>query len=396
MTILVYDCFSGISGDMNLGAMIDLGVDPAWLKKELMKLNLPGWDLSVEKDQRHGISGTKVTVMQTREEHVHRHLSDIVKIINDSSLTPEVTGMAIKIFTIIAEAEALVHGVPVEKIHFHEVGAVDAIIDIVGAAICYNYFKPGAVIASALELGGGMVRCAHGILPVPAPATALIVKNMKVVLNGVDFEATTPTGAAILAAFTDSSPAGNLHLKFNKTGYGVGHKKHPDVPNLLRVTLADTIERPEQGHEALLIECNIDDMSPELYDHVSEKLFAAGAADVYLSNIIMKKGRPGIILSVICEKGKESLIRETIFTETTTIGVRTTTFVKNTLDRKTVALNTEFGKVTFKFSYLNSRLVSAKPEADECREIALKSGLPLKEVVARLNRYPFENNNSEV
>jgi uncharacterized protein (TIGR00299 family) protein len=391
MTILVYDCFSGISGDMNLGAMIDLGVDPDWLRNELMKLKLPGWELKAEKDQRHGITGTKVTVIQTREEHLHRHLSDIVKIITESTLPPEVTGMAIKIFTIIAEAEASVHDVPVDKIHFHEVGAIDAIIDIVGAALCYDFFRPDAVIYSSIELGGGLVRCAHGTLPVPAPATARIVKNMKIRLNGVDFEATTPTGAAILSAFTEKNLADNLQLKFIKTGYGVGHKKHPDVPNMLRVTLAETTETTEQRHEALLIECNIDDMNPELYDHITEKLFVAGAADVYLNNIIMKKGRPGIILSVICEKGRESAIRETIFTETTTIGIRTTSFMKSTLDRKTVSLETEFGKVSFKFSYMNNRLVSAKPEADECRDIALKSGLPLKEIITKLSRYPFES-----
>ena len=391
MTILVYDCFSGISGDMNLGAMIDLGVDPDWLRNELARLNLPGWELKAEKDQRHGITGTKVTVVQTRVEKAHRHLSDIVRIITASILPPEVTTMAIKIFTILAEAEAEVHGVPVEDIHFHEVGATDAIIDIVGAAICYNHFKPAAVITSALELGGGMVRCAHGTLPVPAPATARIVKNMKVKLNGVDFEATTPTGAAIIAAFTEDNPPGNLQLQFKMTGYGVGQKKHSDVPNLLRVTLAETTDTAIKGHEALLIECNIDDMSPELYDHVSEKLFAAGAADVFLTSVIMKKNRPGIILSVICEKGVESAIKETIFTETTTIGLRTTTFMKSTLARKSVSLNTEFGEVRFKLSYLGKRLVSAKPEADDCRAIAVQTGLPLKEVTARLSRYPFES-----
>lgn len=395
MTILIYDCFSGISGDMNLGAMIDLGIDPAWLKNELRKLNLPGWDISEEKDQRHGISGTKVTVMQTREEHVHRHLSDIVSIINGSTLSADVKGMAIRIFTIIAEAEATVHGVPVEKIHFHEVGAVDAIIDIVGAAICHDFLKPDAVITSAVELGGGTVKCAHGILPVPAPATSLIVKNMNVRLNGVDFEATTPTGAAILAAFTEKGNSRNLPVRLIRTGYGVGHKKHPEVPNLLRVTLAETTVKPEQGHEALLLECNIDDMSPELYEHVSGKLFEAGAADVYLSNIIMKKGRPGIMLSVICEKGNESALRETIFTETTTIGLRVTTFMKSTLDRKTVMLDTEFGKVSFKLSYLGNRQVSAKPEADECMKIAVETGLPLREVAARLSRYPFDPNDTE-
>ncbi|MBM3419942.1 MAG: nickel pincer cofactor biosynthesis protein LarC [Bacteroidetes bacterium] len=386
MTILYYDCFSGISGDMNLGAMIDLGVDPAWLKAELVKLNLPGWELVAEKDQRHGIHGTKVTIVQTIHEHAHRHLTDIEKIINGSSLSNMVKETAIKIFRVIGNAEAKVHNIPVEKIHFHEVGAIDSIIDIVGAAICFHHLRPDAVVVSPVELGGGFVKCAHGIMPVPAPATAEIAKNLTVRYNGVGFEATTPTGAAILSVFTSTSTEINLPLRVLKTGYGVGHKEDPEVPNLLRVSLAETDYHAPARHEALLIECNIDDMNPELYSHISDRLFTAGAADVYLTEIIMKKGRPGIILSVICEKGIETAIRETIFRETTTIGVRTSAFQKSTLGRKSVEIETEFGKVTFKLSFYGGKIVSAKPESDQCREIALSHGLPLREVMTRLAR----------
>jgi uncharacterized protein (TIGR00299 family) protein len=238
MKILHYDCFSGISGDMNLGAMIDLGIDPVWLKKELTKLNLKGWDIEVITDQRHGISGTKVTVIQTIHEHVHRHLSDIVDIINNSGLQPEVKEMTISIFTLLAEAEAHVHGIAVDKVHFHEVGAIDAIIDIAGAAICYNFFRPDAVLISPVELGGGFVKCAHGTFPVPAPATVELVKDLKVKHNGVNFEATTPTGAAILSVMARNSVTGPVSLKIGSTGYGVGQKDHADVPNLLRVSIA--------------------------------------------------------------------------------------------------------------------------------------------------------------
>lgn len=379
MKILYYDCFSGISGDMNLGAMLDLGIKEAFLIDELSKLDLTGWKLEVTKDQRHGIKGTKLTVKQTRHEHAHRHLADIEKIIDESTLGNETKVLSKKIFMKLAEAEASVHGIPLDKIHFHEVGAIDSIIDIVGAAICFNALNVKAVHVSLVELGGGMVKCDHGTLPVPAPATVEIIKNIPVRKGGVDFEATTPTGAAIIATlgthFNSTAP-----LKIEKTGYGVGHKDHPDVPNLLRVFLAETAEDSETGHEALVLECNIDDMNPEFFEHISEKLFIAGASDVFLTNIIMKKGRPGIVLSVICETELADIVKGILFTESTTLGIRSFLFRKDTLLREFETLNTIYGPVSVKRSFYLGKEVSYKPEFDECRRIASENGLPVKEV----------------
>jgi uncharacterized protein (TIGR00299 family) protein len=379
MKIISYDCFSGISGDMNLGAMIDLGVDKTFLVDELNKLNLKGWELIVQKDQRHGIIGTKVTVKQTRHEHAHRHLSDIEKIINDSGLDIETKELSRKIFMKIATAEALVHGIAIDRVHFHEVGAVDSIIDIVGAAICFNSLKVEGVHVSPVELGSGFVKCDHGKLPVPAPATAEIIKGIPVTKGGVDFEATTPTGAAILATLgTDFSS--DLQVKIERTAYGIGQKEHPDVPNLLRVFLGETRAISEPGHDALHIECNIDDMNPEFFEYISDRLFKAGASDVFFSNIMMKKGRPAIVLNVICETELADSVKNIIFTETTSLGIRTFPFRKDTLVRKFETLQTVYGDVTVKRSFYKEKEVSCKPEYDECRRIASEKGIPVKEV----------------
>jgi uncharacterized protein (TIGR00299 family) protein len=383
MKILSYDCFSGISGDMNLGAMIDLGIDKAFLISELRKLNLEGWELIVNEDQRHGIKGTKVTVRQTRHEHVHRHLEDIEKIISDSSLDNRTKEISRKIFMKIAIAEAKVHGIPLDHIHFHEVGAVDSIIDAVGAAICFNALNVDAVHVSTVELGGGFVNCDHGKLPVPAPATAEIMKGIPSRKGGVDFEATTPTGAAILAALgTDFTPG--LPIKIEKTAYGVGQKDNNDVPNLLRVFLGEQASETETGHDALKLECNIDDMNPEFFDYISEKLFSSGASDVYLSNIIMKKGRPGIVLNVICENEFSDPVRSIIFTESTTLGIRTFPFRKDSLARKFETISTPYGDITVKRSFYKGEEVSCKPEYDECKRIASETGIPLREVYSNI------------
>jgi len=383
MKILYYDCFSGISGDMNLGAMIDLGVDPQFLVNELEKLKVEGWKLVAEKDQRHGISGTKVTVKQTRHEHHHRHLSDIEKIIRNSALDDATKELSMKIFMKVAVAEASVHNISLEKVHFHEVGAIDSIIDIAGAAICFNALKVDEVHVSVVELGGGMVKCDHGKLPVPAPATAEIIRNIPSKKGGVDFEATTPTGAAIISALGNVFDS-TVPFRIIKTAYGVGQKDHPEVPNLLRVFLGETSGTNEPGHEAILLECNIDDMNPEFYEHVSEKLFSSGASDVFLTSIMMKKGRPGIMLSVICEKEKTERLKEIMFTESTTLGIRTIPFRKDTLSRNFETIETSLGKVTFKRSFYKGIEVSCKHESDDCRRIASESGLPVKEVFARL------------
>jgi hypothetical protein len=379
MKIISYDCFSGISGDMNLGAMIDLGVDSNFLVNELNKLNVKGWELIVEKDQRHGIAGTKVTVRQTSHEHAHRHLSDIERIIDDSSLDDRIKVLSKKIFMKIAVAEAKVHGISIDRVHFHEVGAIDSIVDVIGAAICFNTLGVDGVHVSAIELGGGFVNCDHGKLPVPAPATAEIIKGMPVKQGGVGFEATTPTGAAILAALgTDFTPG--LPIKIEKTGYGVGQKDNHDVPNLLRVFLGETADATARGHEALHLECNIDDMNPEFFDYIAEKLFKAGASDVFLYNIMMKKGRPGIVLNVICETGTAEVVKEIIFRESTSLGIRTFAFRKDTLVRKLEEIDTQYGKINIKRSFFKEKEVSVKPEYEDCRRIATEKGIPLKEV----------------
>jgi pyridinium-3,5-bisthiocarboxylic acid mononucleotide nickel chelatase len=379
MKIISYDCFSGISGDMNLGAMIDLGVDKDYLIDELNKLKLPGWELLIQKDQRHGIGGTKVTVKQTRHEHAHRHLSDIDKIINDSTLDAKTKELSKKIFFTIAQAEAKVHGVPVDHVHFHEVGAVDSIIDVVGAAICFNALNVAAVHISAVELGSGFVLCDHGRLPVPAPATAEIIKDIPVKKGGVNFEATTPTGAAILATL-GTHFSSDMTIRIEKTGYGVGQKENPDVPNLLRVFLGEIINDSESGHDAIQIECNIDDMNPEFFEYISDRLFKAGASDVFFTNILMKKSRPGILLCVICEKELVATVRNIIFTESTSLGIRSFPFRKDTLTRSFETIETSYGIISVKRSYYNGKEVSSKPEYEDCRRIAAEKGIPVKEV----------------
>lgn len=378
---------------MNLGAMIDLGIDKTYLINELKKLNLDGWELLAGKDQRHGIHGTKVTVRQTRHEHAHRHLSDIEKIINDSGLDNKTKELSLNIFMKIAVAEASVHQISIGHVHFHEVGAVDSIIDVVGAAICFNALGVDGVIVSPVELGGGFVDCDHGKLPVPAPATAEILKGIPIKKGGVDFEATTPTGAAILAALgTDFTS--DLPVKIERTAYGVGHKDHPEVPNLLRVFLGETSQASESGHDAVQLECNIDDMNPEFFDYISERLFKAGVSDVFFSNIMMKKGRPGIVLNVICEKDVADSVKNIIFTESTSLGIRTFPFRKDTLVRKLETIKTIYGDITVKRSFYKDKEVSAKPEYDECRKLASETGIPLKQLYNEIMALLVKKNHS--
>lgn len=425
MKILYYDCFSGISGDMNLGAMIDLGVSRDTLSDGLAKLNIGGWKLEITSDQRHGITGTRVTVVTDESEstgdvhshshththshdhdhshdhekspddhhdndlshshdhthsHNHRNLSDIRKIVEGSSLSPKVRELTMKIFTLIAEAEAAVHNQSVDDIRFHEVGAIDSIVDITGAAICFDALGVEKVYVSDIELGGGMVRCEHGLLPVPAPATVRLMTGFPVHTGGVDFEATTPTGAAIIAATAQPLPQ-ETRFTIVRTGYGIGQKKNPARPNVLRVFLAETVEETDKGHQAYLVECNVDDMNPELSEYISGKLFSAGAGDVWFTPAIMKKGRPAFTISVICEEQHKSAVSEILFTESTTIGLRVTPFSKETLTREFEEVETRFGKVVIKKSFYNGRLVSLKPEADRCAAIAGETGIPMKQVI---------------
>lgn len=389
--LLYYDCFSGISGDMNLGAMLDLGVDPQKLITELKKLDVGAYEIKIRQEQRKGITGTRVEVIvppqaMTGSQVEERHYGDIVSLIEQSALSDQVKGLSLKIFRKLAEAEAKVHGHSIKEVHFHEVGAVDSIVDVVGAAICLELLDVQDIVSSPIQLGGGFVKCRHGVFPVPAPATAEILTGIPVRTGAVPFETTTPTGAAILAAtaqrFTDK-------MEFNpeKIGYGVGGRD-TDIPNVLRVFLGEAgavlgVDDVERG-ESLLIECNIDDMNPEMYDSVMDELFAKGARDVFLTPIIMKKSRPAVKIGVICEEDDRRAIEETLFLRTTTFGLRAMRIAKAMLKRDFQTAKTKFGEVRMKTAYYQGRKIKSKPEYEDCRKLALDNGVSLREVLDSL------------
>jgi uncharacterized protein (TIGR00299 family) protein len=373
---------------MNLGALVDLGVDPEFLKQELGKLNIEGFRLEVNPDKRKGISGTRVTVVVDHPgNEKHRHLSHIEALINGSTLSASIRKKSLVIFNLIAEAEAKVHNIPKEEVHFHEVGALDSIADIVGAAVCQEYLKVDEILSSPVQLGGGFVTCAHGRFPVPAPATALILQGIPVKTGLVDYEATTPTGAAILAAtvkrFTDT-----MEMSVSKTGYGIGQKDGA-IPNVLRVFLAEAAgagEEELQVAEAVVIECNIDDMKPEWFSHIQPLLFEAGASDVYITPIVMKKSRPAHMLSVLCEPRLAAGMKEIILTQTSTIGLREYRVGKSMLQRSTRIVETRFGEITVKQSFFGGRLVNEKPEFDQCSRLAREHGVSLEEIQKEIFR----------
>jgi len=406
MKILYYDCFAGISGDMNLGAMIDLGIDPEYLKKELAKLPVHGYELKVEKDIRKGITGTRVRVLiddqhqhlkdphhdhgQGEHSHHHHTYREIRELISGSHLDEKVKDISLAIFSKIAEAEAKIHNKPVDDVHFHEVGAIDSIVDITGAAICINFLEPAQILCSVVELGGGTVKCAHGIYPVPAPATAEILKNIPVRKGTVDYEATTPTGAAILAAcvnrFTDKSDFSIL-----KTGYGIG-SKDLSIPNVLRVFLCETIKEDEsETVPSFIIECNIDDMNPEFYDYIIDSLFSAGAKDVFITPIIMKKSRPAVKLSVLCTPEAENRVKEVLFRETSTIGVRKYNIDKTMLDRKIELVSTKYGDVNVKSAFYQGVCIKSKPEYEDCIKIARSKKIPVSHIYREVEKELAKN-----
>ena len=389
--VLYYDCFAGISGDMHLAAMIDLGVPEAHVREELSRLGLPDFTLRLARDARKGITGTRADVevaAPESAEHAHHHgqphraFVDIRALIEGSRLSLPVKGRAIGIFRKLAEAEAAVHDVPVERVQFHEVGAVDSIVDIVAAAVCLEYIRPRRVLCSRVELGAGFVKSQHGMLPVPAPATALLLAGALVKTGAAPFEMTTPTGAAILAATVDTF-TDTARLTIRKVAYGIGHRD-TEIPNVLRVVLADAAEAPSA--EACLLECNLDDMSPELSGYVAEILFAAGASDVWYTPIVMKKSRPAVTLSVMCNADREHELRELILRETTTFGLRRTAVQKTALDREMRTVSTSLGEVRVKVAMRDGKRIKAKPEYEDCRRIARERGMALRDVYEVVER----------
>ncbi len=379
MTLAYFDCFSGISGDMTLGALVDAGVSIDALRSELSKLNLPGYRITAEKVTRSGITATKVNVALDGKEQPVRHLSDIRTIIESSLLSQAVKQKSIRIFVRLAEAEARVHGTTPDKIHFHEVGAVDAIVDIVGSIIGLELLGISEAVCSPINLGSGVVRSAHGTLPVPSPAASELLKGVPVYSSSILFELTTPTGAAIIS--TMSSSFGPLpRMKIERIAYGAGNKDFPDQPNVLRLFLGEPGTAYEED-SSIVIETNIDDMNPQAYDYIIERLMERGAQDVYLTPIIMKKGRPAVLLSVLTDKAKSEAVLDTLFRETTSIGVRINEVGRKKLNREISDVETIYGKVRVKVSRQGDETLTVTPEYEDCRKIAEEKQVPLKTVM---------------
>ena len=436
-TILYFDCFSGICGDMTIAALVDLGVPEEHLRSELGKLGLGGWRLRFKRDSKHGIGGTRadVDLLPTpvaggllaagagRKNHEHRAYREIKAMIQGSELGAGAKARALAIFAKLAAAEATVHGTEVEDVGFHEVGAVDSIIDIVGAAVCLDYLKPDRVLCSSVELGGGFVTCQHGVIPVPAPAVVELLKGAPVKSGAVQKETTTPTGAAVLAASVDEY-SDDKRFRITRAAYGIGHRD-TEIPNVLRVMLGERdvaggaaaggaggaavgavgavgaggaggaavgaaavaalgLGAADDGKAApggVLVECNIDDMSPECHGHVLERLFAAGADDAWLTPIVMKKNRAAVALSAIAPLDREDALVEAMLRETSTFGLRRSYFAKTSLERDLRTLRTSMGEVRVKTAYLRGEAIKSKFEYEDIRRIAGERGLSIAQTI---------------
>ena len=368
--ILYYDASSGISGDMNLAALVGLGVDFSYLCSELEKLNLSGeFRLEQKNVVKNGIAATKIDVVLLKSQPHARSYADIKQILANSNLSEFCKKKAIAIFHVIAQAEAKVHKVSIDEVHFHEVGAVDSIVDVVGAAICFEYLSKNfgitRVVSSKIELGGGVVKCDHGYLNVPAPAVCEILKDVPASLGRANFEMTTPTGAAILKACADEFVS-EINFKIEKVAYGAGEKNAPNFANALRAMICDVDE--SQNLVQKMISTNIYDMDAESFAFACEILRENGALDVFSHSIYMKKGRIGFELNILCKSEDAKKLKELIFTHTTAIGVREIDVVKTELKRKIVSVETKFGDIRLKISGEDEKV---KPEFDECKSAAL-------------------------
>ena len=373
-----FDCYSGISGDMILGALVDLGVDPRKIRKALKTLDLKGYKLKTSRVQRGLIAGTKVQVRLTKSSHhPARKYSDIKKLIADSDLSSTAKKNSLEIFKRIAQVEAAIHDTTMEKIHFHEIGAVDSIVDIVGGVVAIESLKLDKIYASPLNVGEGFVQCDHGCLPVPAPATLKLLQGIPVFSNGIKKELTTPTGAAMIGFYADkfgSLPA----MKIVGDGYGAGDHIIAEMPNMLRVVLGEI--SAESDEELVLIETNIDDMNPEFYEGTMESLFKVGALDVYLTPIIMKKSRPANKISVLSSETDRQAMTEILLHETSSFGVRYFRIGRTVLEREMKTVNISWGSVRIKIGKFNGKVIQISPEYEDCKKIAYKEKVPVKQV----------------
>lgn len=383
--LLYFDCFSGISGDMALGALLDLGLDLQALRTELEKLNLEGWQLDAQPGMRSFIAGTRALV-HAPEQTTHRHLADVRAILEQSTLSESAKSRSLAIFTLLAKAEGRIHGISAEQVHFHEVGALDAIIDIVGVVCGLELLGVQQVYASALPLGSGWVRAAHGPIPVPAPATLALLASAQAPLLADDTpgELVTPTGAAILAALASfQRPA----MQILRVGYGLGKRDPADRPNALRLWLGQALEhRPATNSriipqpELVLLETNIDDQPGEQLAYVCEQLLAQGALDAWMTPVIMKKGRPALVLAVLLPASQEQALVELLLRETSTLGIRRRTIERHVAERVIETVQTDWGHVRVKRKFWQGRDLGAMPEYEDCAALAREQGIALREV----------------
>jgi pyridinium-3,5-bisthiocarboxylic acid mononucleotide nickel chelatase len=378
MRTAYFDCFSGISGDMTIGALVDAGASFVELRAQLARLRIPGYELAYEKVTKQGIAGTQFHVHVQTQGTQHRRLHDIETILRDSALASHIQDRTRQIFARLAEAEATIHHTTVDRMHFHEVGAIDSIVDITGAVIGLDLLGVQRVLASAVNVGSGFVRAAHGMLPVPGPATAELLKGVPTYARGLDGELTTPTGAALLATLAESF--GPLpHLRVERIGYGAGTKNLPHTPNLLRVFVGEDGTRGD-ADVITVLETNLDDMNPEWFEYAQEQLFAEGALDIFYTPIFMKKNRPATKLTVLCEAGKVDAVIDTLFAHTSTFGVRTYEVRRQKLERYSQTVETPFGPIAVKIGQWRNQVVQISPEYESCRQAARHHGVPLQQI----------------
>lgn len=379
MKCLYFDCFAGISGDMTLGALVDLGVPLRRIALELEKLPLRGYRLSARRVEKMGISARKISVHLTARDRHHRTFRDIDALIARSTLSPSVKRHSREIFMSIARAEAAVHRTRVENVHFHEVGALDSILDIVGAAVGIELLGVETFCASPLPMGRGFVACRHGTLPLPAPATVRLLKGIPVHDAGIEGELVTPTGAAIIAHYVrrfDGLPL----MTVTASGYGAGDREFADRPNVLRLIVGE-LQDCAVSEQVWVLESNIDDMNPEYAGHVMERLFAAGALDVTITPVYMKKNRPGMLLSVVCGDKERVRLAQTVYRETTTAGIRFCRMQRSVLPRRAETVATRFGRIAVKILAAPDGERIA-PEFESCRSAALRHNVAVQDVYA--------------
>lgn len=380
MRIAYFDCFSGAAGDMIVGALIDAGVDPAWLREQVARMSIGGFQIRIEKVKKQGIAATKFDVdLDLTVKQPHRHLKHVVEIIRGAGLSPQVEERSIAVFERLAHAEAAVHGTTIEKVHFHEVGAIDAILDVVCACICLDRLGIEHVHVSSIPTGSGTVRCDHGVMPVPAPATALLLKGIPLADCDESGELTTPTGAAILTTIAKSfGPAPGLTIE--SIGYGAGSRENKTRPNVLRV-LVGNLSPSASSNEVMVLETNLDDASPQVVGFCIERLLEAGAWDAFALPIQMKKGRPGVLLTALVDPLRAAEFEGILFRETPTFGVRRRIERRSIMERRHETVRTSFGEIRMKVGRIGE-VVTATPEYEDCKAAALSSGAPLREVIA--------------